>query len=192
MLAKNNELQEFLETFNRKFSNFCQKAPVLLSFKTSGTGCIVRDETTGKTLTYAFDYSASVKENIHDIKEWLLKECYPVMIEEIDKRTEYTTDELQDFIEEDPNVDIDSLIMEGKREKIKRFWRIEKTILVMDNLFVRNMQTGELAMYKLDMPVSIFLSNMRNKWKPNYAYRVFKDKSKIVKIEEKEQILVIL
>lgn len=179
MLVKNEELKNFVEIFNKKFSNFCQKAPILLSFNTSPTGSLIKDETTGKSLSYVFDFSLSVKENIFIIKEWLLKECYPIMIEEYEIKEEYTPDELREMDEN--NINIDSLIMQGKHIKVSNLYRIEKVIVIMDHIFVRDLQTDKLTMWKMNMPVSIFLKSMRQKWNQQYAWQVFKDKAVFVK-----------
>ena len=175
-----NTCESFLEIFNKKFSSFCQKAPCLLEFKADLEKVIIKEEYTGKVFTYSFDHSIDVKTNIKNIKDWLIENCYPVMIHNKREFEEYTPEEIEKIIKnQDISVEQASIMKKEIKTEIKH--RIEKVIIQKDEFFVKNLDTGKTFRFQLfGIPCSIFLSKMRSEWSPSYAYEMFAKKSKLL------------
>jgi len=192
MLVKDEEftVEGFLSLFQKKFSNFASKSPVLISFQCDIDHVLVTEKGTKKFKDFKFDHSKSVKYNIKVIKDWLLENTYPIMIEEIKSYEDYSTDELEKIISENNIKPEQAVLM--KKERIEQIsWRIERILVKKDELFIRNLNTNKQFRFKLSMPSTILLKNLREKWTQTYAYSIFKDKSvilnEIYEVEEPEE-----
>jgi CRISPR/Cas system CMR-associated protein Cmr5 small subunit len=73
-------IEEFKETFKKKFSSLCEKSPLLLSYKTMGDTVVVIDKSYNESLEtkYDLDYMYDVKLNIKKIKDDL-ETRYPIV-----------------------------------------------------------------------------------------------------------------
>lgn len=60
-------------------------------------------------------------------------------------------------------------------------WRIEKIVPVRDQIIIRNLETNKCFLYKMGMPITIFLKKFREgKYTPSIAYDIFKNKSDLI------------
>lgn len=160
MLYNKNDSQTYEKEFKRKFSNFCEKSPILLSFSISPSCVQVIDESQDNVYEFPWDYTLNVKEFIHAIKEVLIVNCYPQII-----KTEF-------YIEDVPIEEQTKAIEEGtpidqvpiKRERIKSTpYLIDKVIVYRDIFILKNLNTGLLSRYKLNKSAVFFLKKLRNK-----------------------------
>ena len=175
-----NFTEDFIELFKKKFTNFASKSPVLISFDNLTIESVfIQEKGTGKSLTYRFDHKLGVKENIKEIKDWLVENTYPVMIQEKKEYQEYTTQEIEKIIEESGVNPEQAVLMKKEiHETVK--WRIEKVLVKKDELFIRNLNTDKQYRFKLSMPSTILLRNLRDKWTPSYTYQMFEKKSQLL------------
>ena len=118
---KNITHEEYLETFKKKFQNFAYKAPCKIDIVITPISIIVKDKRTLKTATFNFDYSIAINDFIFEIKQWLLENVYPVMIEKIVTNEEYTDDELREFANN--NVDVDEILLSKKTKIIENHYK---------------------------------------------------------------------
>lgn len=175
-----NSTLGFLELFNKKFANFCTKAPALLSFDSTIEGVLVKEVSLNKNQYFKFDHSKDVKQNIKIIKDWLLENVYPIMIQEKKDYSEYSTEELENIITESGCTLEQAALMKKENVSVVK-WRIEKILVKKDELFIRNLDTDKQYRFKLNMlPSTIFLKKLRESWNPKYAYCVFEKKSQLL------------
>lgn len=176
---KNSSISNFIDVFKKKFSNFASKAPVLISFEVDLEGVLVREQGTGKSLKFIFDHSKTVKQNIKMIKDWLVENTYPVMIQEKKGYVGYSIEELEKIINDSGIEPEQASLM--KREVITLVkHRIMKIIVKKDELFVENLNTGKQFRFRMTMPSTILLRRMRDSWTPRYAYEIFSKKSQLL------------
>jgi hypothetical protein len=168
----------FLDLFKKKFSNFCTKAPVLLTYDIVGDKVLVKEHNPVKSriLTYTFDYNISVKQNIKAIKDWLVENTYPRMIQQKKIQTEYSASELESIMEQ-TGKSIDEVALMRKETVETYTWRIEKILVKKDELFVRNLTTNKQYRYKMKCPSTYFLKNLRDKWTAEMGYFFFEKNS---------------
>ena len=169
------QLKKFLDEFTKRFTNFCNKAPILISFKTSPVSVHIYIERTNEIMTFPFDFAIDIKKNINVIRDWLLKTQYPVMVETKTEYIDYTGEEIKVMISQGTDPDIALNMKKINEENIK--WRIEKVIARRDELFVRNLSTDEYFRFKLKMPCILFLKKFREKLNVFDAWELFKRKS---------------
>jgi len=101
------------------------------------------------------------------------------MIQEKKEYQEYTTQEIEKIIEESGVNPEQAVLMKKEiHETVK--WRIEKVLVKKDELFIRNLNTDKQYRFKLSMPSTILLRNLRDKWTPSYTYQMFEKKSQLL------------
>jgi|WetSurMetagenome_2_1015567.scaffolds.fasta_scaffold239105_2 hypothetical protein len=175
---KENEISSFIILFKKKFSNFCSKSPCILSFTNDNTKVIIKEMTTEIVKDFNFDFNKNVKQNIKIIKDWLIENVYPTMIQEQKIAISLTNEEIEKKIDE--GISPEEAVLLIKEKLIKTTWRIEKILVKKDELFCRNLDTGKQYRFKILMPSTIFLRDLRSKWTKEYAYKVFEKKSKML------------
>ena len=77
MIYHKIDADSYKESFSNKFTNFAEKAPIIISFAIDDIGVTVAHENSGKKYFYPWDYVVPVKSFIHDIKRDLVKNHYP-------------------------------------------------------------------------------------------------------------------
>ncbi len=162
MLLVDNEIlvDDFLTEFKRRFSNFCNKAPVILTFKITPSSCFLKDCELGTVHKFEFDHLSDVKANIKIIKDWLIENVYPRMIEESFLEEDFSNEEIEKLIED--GMDEEEAIMKKNIQVSETTWVIEKLIIKRDELFVRNETTDRVYRYKIKMPSTLFLKKIRS------------------------------
>jgi len=176
----NYDIDDFKRMFKKKFDNFCKKAPILMSYIITDDKVTVysyNDKKKSKRLfNYKLDFAKDVKENIYNIKKKLLNSYYPIMIETIERVSEYTPEELNEMVKQG-EIDLNQI------DTIKRVtydsieWRIEKVIVLRDELFIRNLLENRLYRFKTKVPVTLFLKKFRINFTPEEAWEYFMNKS---------------
>lgn len=170
---------EFKKLFEKKFQNFCKKAPILVSYAITDSFVTIYGyndvKESKKLFGYPFDFTKSVKENIKDIKDILVQKHYPVMVQVDTNALPLSAKERTELVEKGMTVE-DALaatnVVSSHRE-----WRIEKVIVLRDELFVRNMYQNRLFRYKMKVPVTIFLKKVRTNFTPEESWEYFTNKS---------------
>jgi len=181
MLIEHNKvfIKDFINEFTKRFTNFCTKAPIVMSFKTSPVAVHVHIEKTNEIKTFQFDFEVDVKKNIKIIRDWLFETQYPVMIEMNVDYEDYSVYEIKDMVSK--GVDPDVALMAKKKDERDTKWRIEKVVTRRDELLIRNLTTSVLYQYRLKMPCILFLKKFREKLSAFDAWELFRKKSILIK-----------
>ena len=160
-------LENFLAVFGQKFKNFCSKSPVLLSYNINPYAVNIylnstydKDSDKKAILEYPFNYDRPVKENIKEIKDFLMEKYYPILTQTLyEKEIKYSADELNNMVREG-KISTDD-ILDGKLENLKEIkWMIERVIVVRDEIIVRNLQSKKTYLCKLKIPVTFFFKRL--------------------------------
>lgn len=179
MLLKDQEnADEFVKLFRKKFDNFCTKAPILLSYQVDKLQAVVVNVYTKAQQLFLFDLTLPVTENIKQIKDWLLENWYPVIKQELVVERALTTQETEDLIEQGTSPE--KAVLATHRDSSVTDWRLEKVLIRKDEVFVRNMQTDKLYRFKMHMPITIYLKRLRERYNQTYAWQVFENKSELL------------
>ena len=188
MLFDKTDTYKYRAEFNSRFSNFCHKAPFLLSFALDEKEVKIIDETTSMVYSFDWDITMPVKKFIYHIKEALIDNgCYPIIIqttrEERDPTPEEIAEEMADGVPlEDTTLKVVT--------KIQKKYLIDKVIIFKDIFILRDLVTKELSQYKLDRKSVIFLRKLRtNKITAEEAGDIFFEEAQLIgnlnsKIEE--------
>ncbi len=159
MLCEKNDSQSYIRDFQKRFNNFAEKAPILISYSTHPGGVSIIDE--GKNVVYDFDwdFTIPVKTFIHGIKELLSEKAYP--------RIHYMESHEEPLTEEEAagllasGVDIDQ-IPNVKNVTVGLRFMIDKCIIFKDIFILKDLKTGELFRYKLNKSSVVFLKKLRS------------------------------
>jgi hypothetical protein len=159
MLYNKNDSQSYEKEFKKRFTNFCEKSPVLISMNVSPTCVQVVDESTDNVYEFPWDYTLTVKEFIHAIKEILVKSCYPVIIKTETTIEDVSIDEQSEMIAN--GVSLDKVPTKREIKKERKFL-IDKIIVYRDIFLIKDMETGVMSRYKLNKSAIFFLKKLRN------------------------------
>jgi len=177
---ENIDVQEFIRTFNKKFKNFCEKAPIVMTYRTTPSSVFVSEMKTKEIKQFDFDFSVSVKQNIKIIKDWLFKNKYPRMIQIIEEEMSLTEEELEEKLNQ--GIMDDQILLQKKKKTYHITWVIEKVIILRDEFIIRNLQDNNLYVFKMNsMPCTLFLKKVREKLDEFQAYDLFEKKSILFK-----------
>ena len=157
MLYEKNDSNLYIKEFRKKFSNFAEKAPMLLSYSVSPQKVSVIDESTNMVYEFEWDFTIPVKSFIFGIKK-ILSKNYPVLIQELQKEIHLTPEEQSKLISE--GVSVDSVPV-SKKEIVTRKFIIDKVIINKDIFILKEAGTDRLFRYKLNKSSVIFLKKIR-------------------------------
>lgn len=159
MLHTKIDSERYKSEFIKKLSNFCEKSPVLLSFMTSDEGVTIIHANTGKQYPFPWDFTKPVKSFIHEIKEILVKNHYPRMVENIITEVPLTPEEQAKLLEEGVEpISLPSV----RKETTQRMWRIDRVIVWRDIFILVDEATDEQYRWKLNKSCVFFLKNYRS------------------------------
>jgi hypothetical protein len=159
MLHQKIQSEKYKAEVIKKLSNFCDKAPVLLSFVTQDDGVTLIHTNSGLRYFYPWDFTLPVKSFIYNIKQDLIKNHYPRLLQVVKEQVSLTPEEQAKLLEE--GVEPGSLpsSKEVMREKL---WRIDRVIVWKDIFILVDEETQEQYRYKMNKSCIFFLKNYRN------------------------------
>ena len=169
MIAENINGDKWKQTTVKKLLSFCEKCPCVLSIKTAvhqgEDGVFVIHKNTGMQYFFPWDYTVEPKDFIHDIKTFLEKKHYPILVETITEEHKLTKEELALMVEEGKS--IQELPQYEKRIKEKKLWRIDKVILWKDIVILVQIDNkgntiSNQYRYKYNKNLVIFLKKYRS------------------------------
>jgi hypothetical protein len=169
MIAENINGDKWKQTTVKKLLSFCEKCPCVLSIKTAvhqgEDGVFVIHKNTGMQYFFPWDYSVEPKDFIHEIKTFLEKKHYPILVETITEEHKLTKEELALMVEEGKS--IQELPQYEKRIKEKKLWRIDKVILWKDIVILVQIDNkgntiSNQYRYKYNKNLVIFLKKYRS------------------------------
>lgn len=169
MIAETINGEKWKQTAVKKLISFCEKCPCLLSIKTAvhkgDDGVFVIHKNTGMQYFFPWDYNLDPKDFIHNIKVFLEKKHYPILIETITEKHKLSKEELALMVEEGRS--INDLPQYEERVKEKVLWRIDKVILWKDIVILvkidnKNNEISNQYRYKYNKSLVIFLKKYRS------------------------------
>ena len=160
MLYEKNDAQKYIIEFKKKFTNFAEKAPILLSYTTSPTKVQVVDEGTNTVYEFDWDFTISIKTFIHGIKSVLVENCYPILTHRQIFRRPLTPDEQVQLVAE--GVALDQIPPYKEEIEIKKYL-IDKVIVFKDIFIIKDLETGRIFRYKMNKSSVFFLQKLRMK-----------------------------
>ena len=156
MLLVSTDSRKYIAEFKDRFSNFAQKAPILVSFTTSEADVRVKHENSGTTYKFDWDYSVPVKSFIHEIKQTLSDLHYPriarVEESEVPISGERRAALLEAGVTEFPQT---------QHVESTEIFRIDKVIVLQDFFIIQSERDFRTYRYKLNYSSIYFLKDYR-------------------------------
>jgi len=164
----------YKKELTKKLHNFASKLPIFdLDVKVAGNYIYYSSlvcNLIGKKLE--IDYSLTEKMNVRRLKEILI-DFFPVL---------YGYEEKEKSVDDLLKGEISEETILSKSIVKRDMYQVERKLDPYNEIIVRNLDTNELEMYKMECPLVFFLSDMfRDK---DLASATFKDKAKFIKILE--------
>jgi len=160
MLYQKNDSNTYIQEFRKRFGNFCEKAPILLSFTTQPTLVQVINENDDMVFEIPFDFSIPVKAFIHGIKNMLVaRGCYPILHKVETSPEEVSTEEQISMAVE--GASLDAIPVKRYKKKVTPFL-IDKCIVFRDTFIIKNLETEEMFRYHMNKSCIFFLKKYRS------------------------------
>lgn len=182
MYIKDFAPEKFVETFNNKFQSYCEKAPVLLSFKADPESVYIENIVSKQIKKFKFDYEKTIEDNIYFIRKWLERNWYPRLLQIEVHEEDYSPQELEQIMEE-KDIPLEEAVFLKKQTTIEREWMIEKVVLKKDELLIKPLfeDNPSTYVYKLSMPTTTFLKRLREgTYTKTIAWDVLQNKGKLL------------
>lgn len=163
-------IHDWEETFQKKFTNFCKKSPVLMKvqmkLEKGVKGVLITHVESGQKTFYQFDYDTDVKAFIAKIKRDLAESYYPRVVESVYEQHTKSKEELADELEN--GADVSDLSTVETRKVGERTYRIDKVLPWKDNAFLELEKTdipgdvvGTAYRYAFGKSIVLFLRSYR-------------------------------
>lgn len=159
MIYNRIDAKTYKENFNKKFKNFGDKAPIMLSYVTDDNGVTIVHENTGVSYFYEWDFTIDVKTMIHKIKQDLSINHYPRLSRKNIITRNLTTEEQADLIAKGTSIDE---VPTTVTEEVVETYRIDKILALEDKFILVNEATGDQFNYKMNSSSIFFLKNYRS------------------------------
>jgi len=158
MLYIKTDSQKYIAEFKDRFSNFAQKAPILLSFIVADDKVTVIHENSGQQYHFEWDFTIPVKSFIHEIKQTLSDNHYPRLEKQEVSEVPLSSEEQANLLAS--GVPVDQLPV-SKKEIKSTIYRIDKVIALKDIFIIQDESTHKMYRYKLNYSSIFFLKNYR-------------------------------
>lgn len=183
MIVEQNLIDKktFLDLFQKRFFSFCEKSPLFLRFTLMDDRVLVynlSEKPDAEPIEFKFDFLKDEKNNIKIIKDYLVENDYPVLEVVEEHQREPTAFEIQDVMQREKISFAKASLKLTNKISISHY-RVEKVLHSSNNVIIRDMQTDELFIYKVKIPLTIFVRELFIN-KPN-AVDIFKNKCERVK-----------
>lgn len=160
MLYTKNDSATYIQQFKKKMDNFCEKAPLLLSYTTTPQGVQIVNEHTDDVFDVTWDFSVPVKLFIYGIKQILRKnDWYPLLI-----KTEETLENLsydEQITLASNGVPLDQ-VPTVRRITTEHKYLIDKVIMCKDIFIIEDIKTEQKFRYHMNKSSGFFLKKMRS------------------------------
>ena len=159
MILQKVDSEEYKESFINKFTNFADKAPIVISFATDDLGVSVIHENSGKKYFYPWDFVVPIKSFIHDIKRDLSYNHYPRISRVVSVQRLLSAEEQADLIAKGQPLDEVPQII---TEEVEEVYRIDKILVMKDEFIIVNEKTLEQYCYKMNGSAFAYLRSYRS------------------------------
>jgi len=158
MLFTKVDSAKYITEFKERFSNFAQKAPILLSFIISAEKVVVIHENSGNSYSFEWDFAVPVKSFIHEIKQVLSDNHYPRIALQQVQRIQLSPDEQASMLASGVSI---SDLPSYKDVKTTSIYRIDKVIALKDIFIIQSEDDYKTYRYKMNYSSIFFLKNYR-------------------------------
>ena len=159
MLYNKTDSSTYIKLFQRKFTNFCEKSPILLSFITTANGVQVVNEGDDSIFDFPWKFDVDVKSFIFGIKRVLVDKCYPV-ITKIESIRNPLSEEEQLYLAS-TGINLDE-VPTFKNTEVKTSYIIDRCIITKDTFIIKEVATEKLFLYRMNTSSIFFLKKIRN------------------------------
>ncbi len=172
MFVERRQDNRFIQEFEHRFSKFCERAPLFLSFTVEGGGVTIESplclegDLPSKPSNYKmrmdFKFNFSVEENILIIRDWLKHNWYPRLIEEKETEFPLTVEQINEIVEQE-KIPLHEAVLRKRKIEKRVHWIITKLNLKKDEILVENQDTLRVAVYKMKIPTIMFVKRIRER-----------------------------
>ena len=169
--------ETYLDQFDRKFSNFCEKNVLTLYYTIYPEYIEIKDESgmMEEPLEYEFNFNKDVRRGIHDVIE-KLKEFYPKIYSK--KEKVYSSSELKELLREFTPEQIEARGVEIESTLMYTIYRVNNICNEIN--IIDHSDFNRKKAYKFTIPVMEFVKVLYKD--SDEAYKMFKTKTRYISL----------
>lgn len=157
MIVSDNQRRDFIEQFEKKFSSFCERAPVYLSYSISSDNLFLENKSTGNVMRFSLE-DRPVGDIIFGIRKYLKSHEYPKVTQVITKFVEPSVSDLNAYMTEN-DCSFDDAFNVLSHKEVRKTYVIDKINLRQNQILLEDLD-GEQYLYQMNMPVALFLKKI--------------------------------
>jgi hypothetical protein len=168
MVKDINEMEDYIKKFKKKFSGFRSRAPIYFTFQVTPLKVFVQFEEEIDIKEFTIDYNLPVEDTIHTIREWFRDYKYPKIVHSKRVKIEPDISDINNLMIKE-NATFEEAFSSLSSKTRKETFIIDKVDISKDRIIVLD-DKKETIMYQVDMPVLIFVKNLKtlpenSRWK---------------------------
>lgn len=163
MIKTIQDMEEYLKTFNKKFLRFKSRAPIYFTFQATpfAVSLYHDSEFSEESLITEFtiNYEVSVEDFIFNIREYLREHEYPKLVRSTVLRLDPSSSDIQALMVKN-NIPFEEAFSLLSIKKKKEVFVLDKIDLSKNRLVISG-SNKFLCLYQVDMPVLVFVRNLK-------------------------------
>lgn len=157
MVLNKVDKREWRKEFKRRFSNFAENCPLIIYYEYDDVKLHVVDEKIGLDVIYQFDYTLTVSDFIHAVKEDLLP-YYPVISRKVETLRKISNTEVVDLLMKGKSIsEIPEEVVDVRTER----YRVDKYIAAKNMYFITLLPDGSTEKFVIKPFGMFFIKNYR-------------------------------
>lgn len=161
LITNAEEKQQWIKTFNRKFSHFAHNAPIAVSFDSSDGKVVEVVAYTPNRVVEVFpiDFEKDVSDFIAEIKRYMQNQWYPVITDRIEEVEDLSSIEITNImIEKDISFEE---ALRYRRTFVREIpYRLDKVFNDQNGVVLTNLITGESQRYRASIPIAYIVERI--------------------------------
>lgn len=180
MIKDINEIEEYIKKFKKKFQGFRTRAPIYFTFQVTPLKIFVQFEDEIEIKEFVINFDLSVEETIHEIREYFRNYKYPKVVHTRKVKVEPSASDINNLMNKEDLSFEEAFAMLCSKTKRESFI-VDKVDIAKNRLILCD-QKGITYLYQVDMPVLVFIKNLKgleekSRWKEleKHCKKVLKD-----------------
>lgn len=160
MIKNINEIEEYIKKFKKKFQGFRSRAPIYFTFQVTPLKVFIQFEDENEIKEFPINFDLTVEEMIHGIREYFRDNKYPRIVHNQKIRIEPTTSDINNLMVKE-NITFEEAFSLLSSKTKKESYVLDKVDISKNRIIICD-QKGSTLLYQVDMPVLIFIKNIKS------------------------------
>lgn len=160
MIKDTNEIEEYIKKFKKKFQGFRTRTPIYFTFQVTPLKIFIQFEDENEIKEFPINFDLTVEEMIHEIREYFRDNKYPRIVHKQRVKVEPSASDINNLMNKEGLSFEEAFAVLCSKTKRESFI-VDKVDIAKNRLILCD-QKGITYLYQVDMPVLIFIKNIKS------------------------------